>query len=245
MNDPVRRLVAKRIKDLGLNLAEVSRQIGMNAAYMQQFLERGIPRKLKEEQREKLATILKVDEVLLGAPLKSRHRAPPAPDGPVPDPEELSSEDVASGFHRDRVGEDGEKSYLPVPVHDIRVSAGHGTLIDAESVTGSWPFPQRYIRDALSIRTRNLSIIEVIGDSMEPTLKSGDRIMVDLDDRDPTNPGIFALYDGDATVVKRVEKVPASDRVMLISDNPLHNNYEVLASVVSIAGRVVWFGRKL
>ena len=46
--------------------AALSRLIGRNAAYIQQFIKRGTPRKLAEEDRRKLARYFNVDEQLLG-----------------------------------------------------------------------------------------------------------------------------------------------------------------------------------
>lgn len=71
--------------------------------------------------------------------------------------------------------------------------------------------------------------------------------MVDLGDQSIEQGGVFAIYDGTVTVVKRIEKIPGTDpiEVMLLSDNPLHNDYRVLGEMVQVAGRVVWFGRKM
>lgn len=66
--DPVRALIIARMQALGLNAAGVSRAIGANAAYMQQYLSRGIPRVLREDVREKLAEMLGVaPDALRGA----------------------------------------------------------------------------------------------------------------------------------------------------------------------------------
>jgi len=82
---------------------------------------------------------------------------------------------------------------------------------------------------------------------MEPKLFSSDRILVDMSDRNPAQPGIYCIWDSDATVVKRIEKIPGTDPVMLklISDNKAHNEYEVLAEETIIIGRVAWFARKI
>lgn len=135
--------------------------------------------------------------------------------------------------------------YITIPEHDVRASAGPGTIVEDETEVASWPLPHDYVRHVLSLRSAKLAMIEVIGDSMEPTLRSGDKIMVDLADKNVAQLGVFALFDGDATVVKRVEKVMGTEKIRLSSDNPHHREYEVSADTVSIAGRVVWFGRRL
>ncbi len=60
------RLVAER----GLRLATLSRVLGRNPAYLQQYLRRGSPRELPERDRARLAAYLGVDEVLLGGPAR-------------------------------------------------------------------------------------------------------------------------------------------------------------------------------
>ncbi len=82
---------------------------------------------------------------------------------------------------------------------------------------------------------------------MEPTLRSGDRVLVNMSDKRVSQPGLFVLWDGDGTVVKRLELVPNSkpSKLQRISDNPLHGTYEVLADQTIIVGRVVWFARRM
>ncbi len=58
------RLCAER----GEDFAGLSRMLGRNPAYIQQFVRRGVPKRLKEEERRKLARYFGVPEALLGAP---------------------------------------------------------------------------------------------------------------------------------------------------------------------------------
>jgi len=75
--DPPRLLVIARTDQLGLDLANLSRAIGRNAAYLQQYIRRGIPRVLPEDVREALAKELGVaSSALRGAiPGKGAPRA--------------------------------------------------------------------------------------------------------------------------------------------------------------------------
>lgn len=58
------RLCAER----GEDFAGLSRMLGRNAAYIQQYVRRGVPKRLKEEERRKLARYFAVSEALLGGP---------------------------------------------------------------------------------------------------------------------------------------------------------------------------------
>jgi phage repressor protein C with HTH and peptisase S24 domain len=78
MLDPrlvLERLCAERREDF----AGLSRMLGRNPAYIQQFVRRGVPKRLKEEERRKLARYFAISETLLGGPPED----PPAADGLV------------------------------------------------------------------------------------------------------------------------------------------------------------------
>lgn len=51
----------------GESLANLSALIGRNAAYLQQFVTRGLPKRLADDDRLHLAKYLNVSEVALGA----------------------------------------------------------------------------------------------------------------------------------------------------------------------------------
>ena len=135
---------------------------------------------------------------------------------------------------------------VQVPEYDVRASAGPGAIADEENIRDRWSFSRDYLA-SIGVLGHELGVIEVIGDSMSETLHSGDRILVDMSDRNPARPGVFVVWDSDATVVKRLEKIPASDPaiLVLISDNKNHRTYEVPAELVNVVGRVVWFARRL
>ena len=66
------RLVLERLcAERGEDFAGLSRMLGRNAAYIQQFIRRGTPKRLKEEERRKLARYFAVPETLLGGPPES------------------------------------------------------------------------------------------------------------------------------------------------------------------------------
>jgi phage repressor protein C with HTH and peptisase S24 domain len=67
VNDP--RLVLERLcEERGEDFAGLSRMLGRNPAYIQQYVRRGVPKRLGEEERRKLARYFDVSEELLGGP---------------------------------------------------------------------------------------------------------------------------------------------------------------------------------
>src|SRR3546814_16656947 len=69
------------------------------------------------------------------------------------------------------------------------------------------------IEDDLRAKPADLLLIDVRGDSMMPDFLHGDQILVDKRDRDPRQPGPFALWDGEGYVVKLVERRSEERRV--------------------------------
>src|SRR5947199_6960381 len=67
MNDP-REILQRLCAERGEDFAGLSRMLGRNAAYIQQFVRRGIPKRLGEDERRKLARYFGVPETLLGGP---------------------------------------------------------------------------------------------------------------------------------------------------------------------------------
>ena len=62
----VRSTLAGLADEAGTSLAWLSRALGRNQAYLQQFVKRGTPRRLDEEDRRWLAAYFNVDERALG-----------------------------------------------------------------------------------------------------------------------------------------------------------------------------------
>lgn len=66
MADDPRAALDALIQERREDYASLSRMIGRNAAYLQQFIKRGTPKKLDEEDRRTLARYFRVSEALLG-----------------------------------------------------------------------------------------------------------------------------------------------------------------------------------
>jgi phage repressor protein C with HTH and peptisase S24 domain len=79
MAEDARAALQRLIKERGEDYARLSRLLGRNAAYVQQYVKRGTPKRMAEEDRRLLATYFGVPEAVLGGP-----DTPPArSDAPV------------------------------------------------------------------------------------------------------------------------------------------------------------------
>lgn len=232
--DPTRLRVMKLIQQKRTDLKKASLAIGRNAAYLQQYLYRGIPKTLPEDAREALAAFLGVPEESL-RPAKTESAVEPA----LPQVVAAASVSAMGG---------GMPGFSQVPELDVRASAGHGAFHEGdEEIKAVWMFPDAVIRHELRARSANLRIITIDGDSMEPLLASGDRVLVDTSQRVPAPPGIFVIWDGLGIVAKRIEHIPTAEpsRIVIKSVNPLYGDYERPTEEVNIIGRVIWAGKKL
>ena len=146
--DPRARLL-ELSRESRSSLSELSKLIGKNATYLQQFVRKGSPRKLGEDERRKLAGFFGVDEGELGAP-----------------------EDFS------RVIKARRGDFLPIPRLALGASAGPGALAIGEAPVGAFQFSSRWLRGN-GLDPAQLSAIRVEGDSMEATLRDGDEILVD------------------------------------------------------------------
>lgn len=72
-----RAALQRLIEERGEDYAGLSRLLGRNPAYVQQFIKRGSPRRLAEEDRRRLARYFGVDEALLGGETAANDRAGP------------------------------------------------------------------------------------------------------------------------------------------------------------------------
>lgn len=136
---------------------------------------------------------------------------------------------------------------FPVPELTVELSAGGGAVVEREEVHRHWYFARDILRYEIGVEPSAAKIIRVKGDSMNGVLEDRDLVMIDSTDRNPSPPGVFALWDGFGDVIKRVEHIPNSDppRVVISSAHEGYRTYEMTADEIRIIGRVVWYARRL
>jgi phage repressor protein C with HTH and peptisase S24 domain len=213
MSDDVRSALAQVAREKGESLASLSRLLGRNAAYLQQFVTRGSPARLDERDRQTLAQYLRVDDEMLGGP-----------------PRQTSNDDMVA-----------------VPRLSVEASAGPGRHVGSELSIGTFRFDRAWLRPLTSARPEQLSIISVAGDSMSPTLASGDDVLVDGSDAGRrVRDGIYVLRRDDTLMIKRLALSPAAGTVTISSDNPAYPTWpDCRISSINLIGRVIWVGRQL
>ncbi len=211
--DPRHRLL-ELANDRGVSLASLSALISRNSTYLQQFVRKGSPRKLEEGDRRTLARFFGISETQLsdGAGLPANHLG-------------------------QSVGKILRSDWIDIPRQALGASAGPGALDSDERPVGAFRFSAQWLR-AQGLDPAMLSAISVTGDSMEPTLRDGDEILVDRAPN-PLRDGVHVVRLGEALMVKRLN-LGQPGRVVLISDNRAYHPINLSPNEVQIIGRVVW-----
>lgn len=133
-------------------------------------------------------------------------------------------------------------------VESMAVTPSNGITVSADAVRDVWQIPDSYLRGMLRMESASAWIVEVTGDSgYDPehpnapgSIFPSDKVIVNTQDRRPSPPGPFLVYDGVGLVIKLVEVVAGSDpvRLRLSSRNPGYSPYEVVEEEAHIIGRV-------
>lgn len=213
--DQARSRLQDLARERGSSLAELSRLLGRNPAYLQQYVARGSPRHLDEPDVRKIAEFLAIS------------------------PRQIETRPLGVGFASfDGVGED---DYRAIPRLPLDASAGPGAVGAQEIPYDAYRFSRRWLRE-MGLEGGDLSAIRVEGDSMEPDLRSGDEIFVDRNKR--VGEGIFVIRIGDALHVKQV-RASAPGTIALVSSNPAYAPLELPREEVEVIGRVVWKGGRV
>lgn len=141
----------------------------------------------------------------------------------------------------------GMDDFVMVPRYDVRASAGHGAVVHSEQVVDHLAFREEWVRNALGVSQKDLALITVKGDSMEPTLSNEDLILVDMRSQSIGDNSIYVLRNDGQLLVKRVQR-KLDGTLVIKSDNAAYDP-EVVdskhAAKLRVLGRVVWAGRRL
>lgn len=184
-----------------------------------------------------------------GLPLEDLYTAlgAPTPEQPTDETATIGSETGVRGLPENSVPQIDVTAGMGAGgltiVHE-GVPNRHGMTFAAEHVRDYWRLPDEVI-GGLGLRSSDVVMIPVQGDSMTETLIEGDYVLVDTRHRQPSPDGIYALGDEfGGVIVKRLEvaRYARDDEdavIRVISDNPKHAPKERPLAELRIIGRVV------
>lgn len=135
-----------------------------------------------------------------------------------------------------------------LPYLNVEASAGQGVVPTAEELQGFVAFKAEFLRE-LGVNPANAHVLIIKGNSMYPTLRHGELVVIDASLIEAVHEGIYTLvYDG-AVFAKRLQ--PLRDgSIVITSDNKEENYRDEIVPVserhtLKIVGRIKGVYRNL
>lgn len=134
--------------------------------------------------------------------------------------------------------------WVLLDVYDVKASAGGGCFIENENIIGTLPIPKELLQP-FGLNDKTGAVIHVHGDSMEPTLSHGDKIVIDIREQiQPVEAGVYVISVDGSTYVKRLIWDIENAQYDVVSDNPQHKTFSLDVwgkdkDRLKIVGRVV------
>lgn len=207
--DEIRKFIEKKIFENRLNYRRISMDLGKGAAYMQRYIKNGIPARLPEDLRKKLAVMLKVDERL------------------------LTDLDISvKTLHSEN------DNTVTIDIIAANPCCGGGNDNEfADEIVGKWIMPAEDFKQLTFSKPENVKQMRVIGDSMEPTIKDGDYILADTSFKAFNIDGIYLIRMYNGLAVKRLQA--GLNDIKILSDNKKYEPITASAGEVYIIGKVI------
>ena len=139
---------------------------------------------------------------------------------------------------------DNKQMFEVVPKVQTRLSAGDGSFYVDQSISEYYPFQKLWLRKKGN--PKNMVLMDIVGNSMEPELKNGDTVLVDRSKMKILAGAIYAVGVEDTVLIKRVEKLP--DKLVLISDNEKYSPTYITGDDINrvrVLGKVIWICREI
>ena len=214
--ESARITLQRLIEERGEDYSGLSRLLGRNAAYVQQYIKRGSPKRLAEEDRRKLARYFNIDEALLGGESAARGEAEATASVSVP----LLDVGASAGAGAAVEGERTRAHVSFDPAWLRKVASGGPDGLSIIRVDGDSMLPTLAHGDEILV----------------------DR----CDGRQRLRDGIYVLRLEGALMVKRLAFNPVNRSVTISSDNSAYPSWaDCDPAKVELVGRAIWVGRRL
>lgn len=153
--DKVREIIAKTAEEKGLSLSELSKQLGRNQTYIQQFITKGSPKELHERDRAAISTILGIPENSLRVD---------SPEITIPEPR-------TKGFTPTIVDGKGLVGVRDFPIYAAAMGGDGHSIITFDAI--DW-----VKRPAILENVKDAYGVYIVGDSMDPAFEPGDMALI-------------------------------------------------------------------
>ncbi|WP_181708779.1 LexA family transcriptional regulator [Chthonobacter rhizosphaerae] len=247
-SDKWQQRLDKVMREKGFTMKSLSLSAGLGETFVRDALKRG--RKPSIDNFQKLAVALGVSTDYLSGTFDIADAR-----SDLSDERSFPSDARNSFVSLDRVSNRSLAPAVPgaLPEIDLRASKnGENTrtlkinageeFISNHQIVQEWLLPESFLRSTLGTSSDRAFVMAVVGDSMVPTYRPGDRVIVDPSQSEFVSDAVYVISDGNsAPQIKRLQRVLFSDpaQVQVISDNEVLTANVVELKRVKIVGRVV------
>lgn len=130
-----------------------------------------------------------------------------------------------------------------VPSYGVEASAGNGAPVNDEYVIGRFAFKRSWLARK-GLNPQQLAVVTARGDSMEPTVRDGDILLVDRNVTRISADGIYLIERDNELYCKRLQRL-FDGGVTIMSDNPRYEAQQLAgdaADALNVTGRIIWIG---
>lgn len=222
--EEVKQKVGSMVTERGLSFNSLSLQLGKNASYLQKFVKERSPKRLEEGFRKELANLLGVDEQELT-------------DIPLNAPATVTGGKFS--ILKDLFFTSDNKG-VSIDILDVSACCGIGAEINQENIIGAWTMPMVEFKTITTTsQANNVKMIRARGDSMTPTIKDGDWVLVDISNQSPDSDGLYLIRMSTGLAIKRIQG-SVTDTVSIVSDNPKYPTLTAKTGEIRVLGKIIY-----
>ena len=157
----------------------------------------------------------------------------------------LGDEAPMEKITQERLVVENDDDIIKIPMAKAVLSAGSGSLQTNGESEREYAFRRDFIKRKGN--PKNMVLMRVHGDSMQPEIMDGDVVLLDQSRRDIFPGHIYAVGFDDSIYLKRIDRIPG--KVILKSINPDYQPVELIvqdqtAEQFRVIGQVLWVCRE-
>ena len=120
-------------------------------------------------------------------------------------------------------------------------------MLAGQEVVDVLHFKNEWLHNEFHVNPNDLRLLFADGESMEPSIRSGDILLVNVSDQRVRIDRIYVLRLDGVLLVKRLQRLPGNV-IKVSSDNSAYDPYEITADTLddfAVIGPVVWVGKRI
>ncbi len=156
----------------------------------------------------------------------------------------LQNENNSANDLKESSGQYHANDFIYIPLVKAKYLPDQDTLEPETDIESYYAFRHKWLKT--KGHTKHMCLLRVTGESMEPTLRDEDLVLIDLSQTDILTGKIYAVAIDGEICIKRLDKKPGY--TVLISDNrqfyPAIDIALNCESNIRIVGRIIWMARE-